>query len=62
VAPPNPSFHIPSGSEPQTPAPSASLVQTEEIPGNTERDSDVPEAAAEGDIQVEYCLDFAAQI
>ena len=40
--------------DPQFPGPSACLVETEETPENTQRDSDAPEPAAEGEIQMEY--------
>jgi hypothetical protein len=42
----------------QSPGPSASLVQTEEIPENIKGDPDAPEPTAEGDIQLEYSSDY----
>jgi hypothetical protein len=43
--------------DPQSPGPSASLVEIEETPQNTERDPDAPKPAAEGDIQMEDTSD-----
>jgi hypothetical protein len=43
--------------DPQSPGPSASLVQTEETAENTEGVPYVPEPVAEGDIQMEYSSD-----
>ena len=42
---------------PQYSVPSASLVETEENTENTEGDTDGPEPAAEGDIQMGYSSD-----
>lgn len=44
--------------DPHYPGPSASLLETEETPQKkTKRDPDMPEPAAEGDIQVENYRD-----
>jgi len=39
---------------PQSPSPSASLIQTEESPYNTDGGPGYTEPASEGDIQMEY--------
>ena len=43
--------------DPQYPGPSAPLLETEDTPEKIERDPDILEPAAEGDIQVENSLD-----
>ena len=43
--------------DPQSPGPSTSLVETEENPGNTDRNPVASEPAAKGDIQVKYSFD-----
>jgi hypothetical protein len=50
--------------DPQSPGPSASLVEIEDTPENTQEDTDAPEPAAEGgaNIQMEYSSDCVAQI
>ena len=44
--------------DPQSPGPSESLAETGETVENKEADPDMPEPAAEGDIQTEYTFDY----
>jgi hypothetical protein len=59
-----PLSHIPSSSsatkthDQQSPGPAESLAETAETVENKEGDPDMPEAAAEGDIQTEYSFDY----
>ena len=43
--------------DPQSPGPSASLIETKETPEKIESDPDAREPAAEGDIQMECSSD-----
>jgi hypothetical protein len=43
--------------DPHHTGPSASLTGTEEMPQNKEGDTDSPEPAAEGAVQMEHCSD-----
>ena len=44
--------------DPQFPGPSESLAGTAETVENKDGDPDIPEPAAEGDIQMEYSSDY----